>query len=856
VNRRSGGTVAAASLSRTERAVLLGVQALVLGLPLLRGGRALPAFVIGCPLVLALLAITLEARRRSEGPHAVGVAPLAGFVALALATTVPLAPAWLAAISPQAARLAAAMLPGWPAAPEWSAWRALALDPYGVGVELARLSLGLGVFAVVVAFPWGDAGEEERRALVVDRLLLTLLAGGVLLAGLGLVQKVRPQPLLGGFLSAPRTGRSSGPFVNPNHFAAWLEMVIPLALAYLLALLARVRRRVRRAADVRRGTGLHARRAWAAAVLAHQGRLAGPLLAALSVLVMILAHEAAGSRGGTAAMLVGVGVAAAGAAVRGGRWAPTARWLAGSAALGLVLAGAVALGAWARSETDGVRGGALDAVDVSLGSRLHVAAKGLAVVRDYPLTGVGLGGWLHAFRPYQTPPIDGGIWDHAHDDYLELAAETGAAGVALVLLFCLAVVRAASRPRVETEPAAPGPEWREALRDRRLLRCGLAGGVAAILVHSLVDFGLRLPANLLLLMVTLALLVLTGAPRPKRPAPALGLLAVLLLVALALPAANLLLGASGAMPLAPSECLVQADRALAERGDAGRGLAIRLVHRALDCSPADREAHLALAEALGPGPDGDEAFRRALALEPWASEVRDRLALRLWARGERAAAAAEMEESLVRVPYLVSHSFLAADTNVAGMDSEQLRQAVVDGATLRTRLASLEPELAAAIDRGLTRALGDVAAGSARATTVEDLVSLHEARGQWATAAALLRDEAERSVEASGQLARAARDFLEARDATAAERALLWALVRAPGRGELYRRLALDVYAVRGDFASAESVLQAGERNAVDMLPVYQGVTELLARRESVRLWSALEPPAPRPGAPDGESDR
>src|SRR5262249_2838493 len=49
------------------------------------------------------------------------------------------------------------------------------------------------------------------------------------------------------------------------------------------------------------------------------------------------------------------------------------------------------------------------------------------------------------------------------------------------------------------------------------------------------------------------------------------------------------------------------------------------------------------------------------------------------------------------------------------------------------------------------------------------------------------------------------------------------------------RRLAVDVYATQGAFPAAESVLAAGERNALDTVPVFRGVTEVLARRDSAR---------------------
>jgi len=56
------------------------------------------------------------------------------------------------------------MLPSWPHGGGWSAWRSLAIDPYAVWVELGHLSIGLGVFAVIVAYPWQDTPAGENGA--------------------------------------------------------------------------------------------------------------------------------------------------------------------------------------------------------------------------------------------------------------------------------------------------------------------------------------------------------------------------------------------------------------------------------------------------------------------------------------------------------------------------------------------------------------------------------------------------------------------------------------------------------------------------------------------------------------------
>jgi Tfp pilus assembly protein PilF len=261
---------------------------------------------------------------------------------------------------------------------------------------------------------------------------------------------------------------------------------------------------------------------------------------------------------------------------------------------------------------------------------------------------------------------------------------------------------------------------------------------------------------------------------------------------------------------------------------------VALVERALDRSPADTDAHAALAEVLGPGPAGDAALRRALGLAPWSAELRDQLGLRLLARGEEAAGRAELEESMYRLPSLLSHAYLSPDLESDAADPGRLVQALIDGDTVTVRLAYLEPAVAGAVSRGLTRALADVAAGDDRRAIVNDQVTLLEAREQWHDAAAALSAETDASDDAAG-LARAARDYLKAKDSAAAEEALLAAVVRAPDSGDLYRNLAVEVYAARGDFPMAARVLEAGQHNAVDLLPVYDGMIEVLQQREAAR---------------------
>src|SRR4029077_6699335 len=102
--------------------------------------------------------------------------------------------------------------------------------------------------------------------------------------------------------------------------------------------------------------------------------------------------------------------------------------------------------------------------------------------------------------------------------------------------------------------------------------------------------------------------------------------------------------------LSPDDALAAADRAFSEDDDAPRAQAF--ARAAIDRSPAHRAAPERLAKVLGPGPEGEEALRRPLRLEPWYSPGRDDLAFRLWNRGEHEAAVDQLEESFYRLPAL------------------------------------------------------------------------------------------------------------------------------------------------------------------------------------------------------------
>jgi O-antigen ligase len=113
--------------------------------------------------------------------------------------------------------------------------------------------------------------------------------------------------------------------------------------------------------------------------------------------------------------------------------------------------------------------------------------------------GLGLGAYADALPPFKSGTADLRV-EHAENDYLEMLAEGGLLGLALVLTSVLFAARAAAR----------GIRDKVAGLERGLV-LGAAAGATSLLVHSLFDFNLRITSNAILFAL-LSSWVLSAAP--------------------------------------------------------------------------------------------------------------------------------------------------------------------------------------------------------------------------------------------------------------------------------------------------------------------------------------------------------
>lgn len=141
--------------------------------------------------------------------------------------------------------------------------------------------------------------------------------------------------------------------------------------------------------------------------------------------------------------------------------------------------------------------------EASLGGRVHMWQGSLQLISEKPVTGHGIGTWQWLYQRIQHPSIQSHP-EHAHNDLLQLAAEYGLAGFALLAWLFAAFYREAARFR---DPGVPA--------EQRAFVIGTAAGVTGALCHAWFDFPFHIPANSLLLAVLLG--HVAGMGDPRRP---------------------------------------------------------------------------------------------------------------------------------------------------------------------------------------------------------------------------------------------------------------------------------------------------------------------------------------------------
>src|ERR1700686_1582355 len=328
-----------------------------------------------------------------------------------------------------------------------------------VSVYASRVELQLLVAITLLLFVAAQAfrTRDDWRFFV-----WFVMSFGFVVAILGILQHLTFNGKLYWFREMRYGGIPFGPYVNRNHFAGFAELVIPIALVPLV--LGKVRRE----------------RLFAVAILA---------------LLPIVAIFLSASRGGILSFAGELGVLALLMILRrtGGRHV-----LAG----GVVLLLAFLLVSWLGVRQILERFSAMQSLEITLGKRASMRQDTWHIFREHPWTGTGLGTLPLVFPAYETL-YDGKIVNHAHNDYLEMLADTGLAGAACCAWFLGVLFFASLKQLLTTDNS-----FAAALHLSGIVAC------CGFLVHSLVDFNLHIPGNALLFLLVA---LLSTAPLPRNP---------------------------------------------------------------------------------------------------------------------------------------------------------------------------------------------------------------------------------------------------------------------------------------------------------------------------------------------------
>lgn len=275
------------------------------------------------------------------------------------------------------------------------------------------------------------------------------------------------------WMRAVQANSSFGPFVNRNHFAGYMELLLPWPVALMLT---------RRRSAAEKSFYLFIT-AWITLVaifsLSRGGMIS--IFAQLMFLVIFRPRqfdqtEIINTRRSRMRMLLQRGAAVAGVLV-------------------IIIGGLTWLGA--ERVVDRVTIGLDDDKTAMVsqlsdqsdyGGRNTLWKSSLKIFSAHPLTGAGLGSFETALPIYDQSKNVGLVASQAHNDYLQTLSDTGLIGGLLTIWFLLATGRAVIK----------GLQVREPLMSHAALGC--AAAMFGLLVHSLFDFNLQLLSHSLLFL--------------------------------------------------------------------------------------------------------------------------------------------------------------------------------------------------------------------------------------------------------------------------------------------------------------------------------------------------------------------
>lgn len=313
----------------------------------------------------------------------------------------------------------------------------------------------------------------------IMRIFSVLVAMGAFEAFYGLFELSNKSPRILFYKKIHMLDAVTGTFVNRNHFSGYLEMIIPLAIGLIIARI-----------DLFSLSGLK----WKQRLLRLSEKgLALNVLITIAIVLMSLGIIFSKSRSGVAILIITfllffeLTILYLNAGKERKKWV---RIFLGSAFLIITII-SLYLGIGATIERF-----SLD--HLLREQRPTFWANALQIFSKFPLFGSGLGTFTSLYPDIEQDGVLVRAF-HAHNDYLEYFAELGILGMGLLLggILFLAI-KSFLVWRERRHPEVKG------------LALGGIVSLVAILIHSLTDFNLHIPGNMLLFSVVISVTIVAS----------------------------------------------------------------------------------------------------------------------------------------------------------------------------------------------------------------------------------------------------------------------------------------------------------------------------------------------------------
>lgn len=471
-------------LIRPEKALYWALLALIVWLPVPLGSNRAWAWalmevaaftMLGLWLVLwARNRVVVEVPLRKSWPV---FALLGAWVLLLILQIIPMPVSMVRALSPESARIhGLTSVLG-----VTKDWITISIEPHATQIALLKTLAYIAIFYLFLALVNNrERVQNAARVLVFAAVLHAIF--GVLMHLLGTKQVVFGEELFA------HDGSASGFYPNRNHFAGMLYMMLAIGIGLLIAGLAD-----RKASSWKK-----------VAANLIEWILSPKMLLRLSLCILVIALTTTHSRMGNTAFFASLLIAGAiGIALSKHATRNVVVLLVSLVVLDLAI-----VGSWFGVEKLVKR---LEETTVqNVQEREEPAAYAVGIIEDYPVFGSGAGSFYVTFPKYrpETIPL---FYDYAHNDYAQIASETGVVGFGLLGLVVAITLGVALRAQaVRRDPLMRGMSFAAIM------------GITAILIHSWVDFNLHIPANAVFFMVLLALGWISLYMDRQPPAPEAG----------------------------------------------------------------------------------------------------------------------------------------------------------------------------------------------------------------------------------------------------------------------------------------------------------------------------------------------